>query len=221
MQMAIKNAKRMIKLTNTFGPLLSKLVSLRAPPASQEMDRRAGTAGSEARLPKAPTIGGQAIFLSTEKIASSLLSVAPPRPAALAAKRRGGRNDTRFHVSNGLYHRRMLCNLNRHAFGQSLVEYVTIVGIITMVFVTLTPNIKRSIQALVKMTADQIGEQKNADFVYDLKKRGYVIEAGTTISAKSNREVQEFIGATSYLPDESTTMKTNSITDLGFREDRK
>lgn len=48
-------------------------------------------------------------------------------------------------------------------FGQSVVEYSLIIGIVIAVFMVLSPMIKRSAQAMVKVVADEVGIQKNAE----------------------------------------------------------
>ena len=48
-------------------------------------------------------------------------------------------------------------------FGQSVAEYSLIVGIVVAVFMVLSPMVKRSTQAMVKIVADEVGIQRNAE----------------------------------------------------------
>jgi hypothetical protein len=48
-------------------------------------------------------------------------------------------------------------------FGQSVVEYSLIIGIVIAVLMVLSPMVKRSTQAMVKIVADEVGIQQNAE----------------------------------------------------------
>lgn len=52
---------------------------------------------------------------------------------------------------------------NFNKLGQSVVEYSLIIGIVIAVFVVLSPMVKRSTQAMVKVVADEVGVQRNAE----------------------------------------------------------
>ena len=47
--------------------------------------------------------------------------------------------------------------------GQSLLEYTILIGIVTISLFYMGTGIKRGLQSLVKVSADQIGNQQNAD----------------------------------------------------------
>ena len=47
--------------------------------------------------------------------------------------------------------------------GQTVIEYVVLIGIITIALFYMGPLLKRGVQSLVKATADQIGNQQRAD----------------------------------------------------------
>ena len=46
---------------------------------------------------------------------------------------------------------------------QTFAEYVLLLGIVSAIYVAMTPLLRRGIQAMVKGVADQIGNQVNAD----------------------------------------------------------
>lgn len=53
--------------------------------------------------------------------------------------------------------------------GQSILEYVILLGIIAAALTAMSLYFRRSIQGVVKLAADQAGEQKNGGVDYDYK----------------------------------------------------
>jgi len=97
---------------------------------------------------------------------------------------------------------------------QTMLEYLTLIGLVTVVLITMTTPVKRGIQLMVKVVADQIGVQKDSD----QKKTddGYLKEAWTISRADIEKETKERIGSINYIFDD--TIKTDSVTisNLGF-----
>ncbi|MFA5089042.1 MAG: hypothetical protein WC552_08450 [Candidatus Omnitrophota bacterium] len=95
-----------------------------------------------------------------------------------------------------------------------MLEYLTLIGLVTVVLITMTTPVKRGIQLMVKVVADQIGVQKDSD----QKKTddGYLKEAWTISRADIEKETKERIGSINYIFDD--TIKTDSVTisNLGF-----
>lgn len=111
--------------------------------------------------------------------------------------------------------------------GQSILEYAIIVGIVTVVLYYMGTSIKRGVQSLVKITADQVGNQQNSDQDFKDTQQGYLAVSNSVTNESKNRQVTE-IG---YIPQsgnavyvtnisviESTDMETNSITNGGFTQ---
>ena len=109
--------------------------------------------------------------------------------------------------------------------GQSILEYTIIVGIVTVVLYYMGTSIKRGIQSLIKVTADQVGNQQNSDQDFNDTQQGYMVESNTQITMDNNKETTElgYIPAvgnavetdnTSY--NEITETQTNTITNAGF-----
>jgi Flp pilus assembly pilin Flp len=109
--------------------------------------------------------------------------------------------------------------------GQSIVEYTMIVGILTVVLYYMGTSIKRGVQSLVKVTADQVGNQQNADQDFNDVQTGYMDCSTTETQETNNRHVSEtgyipvsgiavYVTNTSY--NESTDSMTNTITNGGF-----
>jgi predicted PurR-regulated permease PerM len=109
--------------------------------------------------------------------------------------------------------------------GQSVLEYTIIVGIVVVLLTYMGTSIKRGVQSLVKVAADQVGDQSNADQDFNDAQQGYMIASNTVMSDTNNKQVTE----TGYIPqsgnafyrtqtnfDETTYTMTNSITNGGF-----
>ena len=51
--------------------------------------------------------------------------------------------------------------------GQSILEYTIVLGVIVIVMSAMGPMIKRGTQSLIKVVADQVGAQQNAEQKFD------------------------------------------------------
>ncbi len=109
----------------------------------------------------------------------------------------------------------MLIKYCQNSNGQTVVEYSLLIGIVIAVLLTLTPMVKRSTQGVVKIVADEVGYQNNAE-----QKAGPGLMATrvqTRLDKQQNR--REFSDAfghsvkTGY--DEVTITDTVSKSDLG------
>jgi hypothetical protein len=109
--------------------------------------------------------------------------------------------------------------------GQSILEYTIIVGIVTVVLYYMGTSIKRGVQSLIKVTADQVGTQSNGDQEFNDTKEGYMVASNTQVQEDKGKEVTQ----TGYIPvsgiaveltntsyQESTDTQTNTITNGGF-----
>ena len=109
--------------------------------------------------------------------------------------------------------------------GQTILEYTIIVGIVTVALYYMGTSIKRGMQSLVKVTADQVGNQQNSDQDFTDYQQGYMIGTNTQSQESRTKQVIE----TGYIPqggndiyagntafDESTFSETNTLTNGGF-----
>ncbi len=106
--------------------------------------------------------------------------------------------------------------------GQTIIEYIVLIGIITVALFYMGPLFKRGVQTLVKVTSDQIGNQQNADqdFVNaddPGATGGYLVGSytGVTSNVSKNVETPGLGGVADIRVDENTEMTTNSLTNLG------
>lgn len=89
---------------------------------------------------------------------------------------------------------------------QSVLEYVVILGVIGAALVAMQVYFKRSIQAVVKTAADQMGEQKKGlvdyDYRLDWKERGNSDITSTAVGKRTTALATE--GAVTYGNDQTT-----------------
>lgn len=101
--------------------------------------------------------------------------------------------------------------------GQTIVEYVIIIGIVIVAIYAMGPAIKRSMQTVVKASADQLGVQNRAD--QDFTPDGsHMASSSTAIRAHNEKNVTELAGQTETASTESTVVSTNTVTALGFQQ---
>jgi Flp pilus assembly pilin Flp len=111
------------------------------------------------------------------------------------------------------------------ARGQSIIEYTMIIGIITMVLFYMGTGIKRGVQSLVKVTADQVGNQQNSDQDFNDTQSGYMEASNSSMQTVNNKRVTAigyidvsgnavYIANTAY--NNYSDSITNSITNGGF-----
>jgi len=109
--------------------------------------------------------------------------------------------------------------------GQSILEYTIIVGIVTVVLYYMGTGIKRGVQSLVKVTADQVGNQQSADQDFNDTQQGYMQAFNSVTNESRNKQVTEIgyipvSGNPAYVTNisvnESTDTETNTITNGGF-----
>ena len=103
--------------------------------------------------------------------------------------------------------------------GQSILEYTIIVGIVAVVLSYMGTGIKRGVQSLVKVTADQVGNQQNSDQDFNDAMQGYTLGSNTVTQENNIKEVSEGAVAgytTNTAYDEVTETMTNTITNGGF-----
>ncbi len=106
--------------------------------------------------------------------------------------------------------------------GQTVVEYIVLIGIITVALFYMGPLFKRGVQSLVKVTSDQIGGQQNAE--QDFKDAndpgatgGYLVSSNTVVNSSVSKIVnpQGLAGGIDTSVEETTDTTTNALTNLG------
>ena len=99
--------------------------------------------------------------------------------------------------------------------GQNILEYIILIGIVTVALFYMGPAFKRGIQSVTKVTADQLAGQQNAEQDFD-DDTGHLEISQTQTHSSSNKQVKERLYTTTVSVNEMTDSTTNSVTNGGF-----
>ena len=92
--------------------------------------------------------------------------------------------------------------------GKTFIEYTLVIGILITVLIAMTPMMRRGVQAMVKMTADQLGSQQNAE--QKGGRFGQLINSTSYSEVKQDIETRERLGVVSkdYTTDQVYTQSS-------------
>jgi hypothetical protein len=102
--------------------------------------------------------------------------------------------------------------------GQTLLEYSLILSVIVGVFLTMTPLFKRGLQGMIKIAADQVGNQRNGDQVFD--ENGYLKSSYSGVMSRTQKRTRDYEGEVFYSYNDLVDTDSEVITNLGFTEDQ-
>ena len=97
---------------------------------------------------------------------------------------------------------------------QVLLEYTIIIGIITLIFFAMNTLLKRGIQGMVKVVADQVGRQENADQRFD--ESGHMESSYAVTRSSLDKTTGELAGVKSYTYSDVIFTDTETVSNLGF-----
>ena len=123
-----------------------------------------------------------------------------------------------FHSLPSLLKANMLIKKNTKSLhAQAVLEYVLLVGIISLALFAMMQAIKRGAQSLIRTAADELSVQNSADQSFDIE-QGYLDYSNTTTSANNRKQIVERVGVTNYILDEAQQTSVDSKTNMGFTE---
>ncbi len=102
--------------------------------------------------------------------------------------------------------------------GQSLVEYALLLGTITLILMTMNPFVKRTLQSMIKLTADQIGVQNAADQNFNAEQGGFLESSYSATRVGVGKTTTDSFGEVTYEYDDFQGVTTCSVTNMGFTE---
>ena len=105
----------------------------------------------------------------------------------------------------------MLINKIKNA--QTVLEYVLMISAVTAVMVAMSTFLRRSAHGMIKMVADQVGVQQDADQKDDSS--GYLVNMTVRVNKADSREVQDRLGEARYTYDERADIETVIYTNMG------
>ncbi len=99
--------------------------------------------------------------------------------------------------------------------GQALVEFTIVLGLVVAVIFAVSPMIRRTLQSMIKTTADQIGVQQDAEQVaYEDINDGFFIGSNVITDVSSDKTEDDVLGVITYGYDDAIT--TNSIAEINL-----
>jgi uncharacterized protein (UPF0333 family) len=101
--------------------------------------------------------------------------------------------------------------------GQTVLEYLLLIGVILLAVVYMGTDIKRGLQSVVKVTVDQIGNQANADQDYE-SDSGYMVNSWSSSNSNSQRKLLEARGVVTTFINDTTQSGSISYTNQGTSE---
>ncbi|HBO98056.1 MAG TPA: hypothetical protein DE315_02890 [Candidatus Omnitrophica bacterium] len=102
--------------------------------------------------------------------------------------------------------------------GQSILEYTILLGVIVLVMFAMGPMLKRGTQSLIKIVADQVGVQQNAEQKFD--ETGHMEASYTATRGSTDKRTQDVAGAITYSFDDVSVTTSNTLINLGYTEER-
>ncbi len=100
---------------------------------------------------------------------------------------------------------------------QTIIEYTMILGVIAMILFAMNTMVKRGIQGMIKVVADQVGNQESAEQRFD--DTGHMETSSAHIRADLDKVTGEFGGVTTYIYGDVTETGSTTVTNLGFTEE--
>ena len=100
---------------------------------------------------------------------------------------------------------------------QVLLEYALVIGAVVLVLFAMGTMIQRASQGMVKIVADQIGNQADADQRFDDK--GHLQLSNIQTRSVVSKNTSEMLGDLQYSYDESIQTDEVTLVNLGFTPD--
>ena len=100
--------------------------------------------------------------------------------------------------------------------GQTILEYTILLGAIVLVMFAMGPMLKRGTQSLIKVVADQVGVQQNAEQKFD--ESGHLEASYTATRGFTDKQTFDTAGMKTYVFNDVTTTDSGALVNLGFTE---
>lgn len=103
---------------------------------------------------------------------------------------------------------------NKDQTAQIFLEYVLVVGAVVMVLFAMSTLIKRGAQGMIKVVADQIGNQVNAE--QDFASGAFLRKSYSSTRATTSKIKTELLGQTTYTYADVISTTSNASINMGF-----
>ena len=99
-----------------------------------------------------------------------------------------------------------------------MLEYVVVVGVVITILFAMNTMIRRGLQGFIKVTADQIGTQQNAEQDFN---SAYLVSSNVSTYSRTVKQQNDRYGVDGYgynYPGDVTQTDSVSLTNLGISE---
>ncbi len=102
------------------------------------------------------------------------------------------------------------------AKGQTISEYILLVGIVTMAIIFMGTDLKRGLQSVVKVTIDQLGNQANSDQDFSDHQGG--LTGSLAVTSQNRQRTVNSLGneKTNYLTNDQMGSDSTILTNVSF-----
>lgn len=109
---------------------------------------------------------------------------------------------------------RKMSRFKKNLGGQTILEYTLILGAVIFILFTMSPMIRRYTQGMIKVMADQIGNQRNSDQTFG--DTGHLESSDVNSFVTSTKSRRDIFGRIIYDENESTTTSSQVQVNLGI-----
>ncbi|MFA5059283.1 MAG: hypothetical protein WC676_01470 [Candidatus Omnitrophota bacterium] len=99
--------------------------------------------------------------------------------------------------------------------GQSLMEYIILVGIVSTALVVMSPPIRRGLQDVVRLAADQLAPQSASEQESGATDQ-YVVNSVSNSHSIMNRQLIHQVNDITYVFNDEITSSSDSLVNMGF-----
>lgn len=98
---------------------------------------------------------------------------------------------------------------------QTMMEYMALLTVVIVVLITMSTYIRRGFQGFIRLTADQLGNQLNAEQTFDDK--GHLENSYAITLSSIDKERKEQLGVVNYLHNDVVRTDSFSFLNAGFQ----
>jgi len=107
--------------------------------------------------------------------------------------------------------------IHRQKKAQNVIEYIMLLTLVTAVVMAMGPICKRFTQGMIRLVADQVGNQKAAD--QQNMDDGFLSNAFTATRMTSQGVREDLLGNTTYYPFSQMVLDSIQYSNLGLSEE--
>ena len=99
---------------------------------------------------------------------------------------------------------------------QTILEYILLVGIVTMALVFMGTDFKRALQSVIATTSDQLGGQVNSEQDVDIRQRGYMVNSISNSTQGHQLTKNYTLGKENLIVNDRSQTSSSTVSNVGF-----